>query len=160
MNIDIENVKWAIWQKEKGISGTIHLQGFVCLKIKKRFNFIKKLFGNKFHIELGRNMIACIKYVTKKDTRIEGPWSICEVPNISNKYNKYKSLNSNDEMEYIDYLINQNLTFTQIYRLNPEVAGKHIIYIKELIKEIDGLRNIDQKLKVFFLVNQALQVNH
>lgn len=68
--------KWT-FQEEKGEeTGFNHYQGRISLKVKTRLSGVVKLFDNKnFHwsITSNTNKDNCF-YVTKEDTRINGPW--------------------------------------------------------------------------------------
>lgn len=58
-----------IFQEEKGLEGTPHLQGMLCYKNAVTFNTVKKKIP-KAHIEVGKNKMALIKYSSKNDTRV------------------------------------------------------------------------------------------
>lgn len=63
------------FQIEKGESGYEHYQIEVSLKEKLYFHQFKNILGfNDAHIEPTRDYLAAIKYCSKADTRIEGPW--------------------------------------------------------------------------------------
>lgn len=65
--------KYVVGQMEKGKEGTTHLQ-FMCL-FHNAIRFSKwKKYAKEIHIEITHNVPAARKYVTKKDTRIDGPW--------------------------------------------------------------------------------------
>jgi hypothetical protein len=49
-----DNVQYLILGKETGESGTPHIQGFISLKKKKRFNWIKEAIGTRAHIEIAK----------------------------------------------------------------------------------------------------------
>lgn len=67
------------FQKEKGESGTEHLQGFVRFKSAKRMSGVKKLFGNACHVEPQKGRLdQAIEYCKKEETRKEGPWGFGE----------------------------------------------------------------------------------
>lgn len=67
--------KWCFQKEECPTSGRAHFQGRISLKVKKRINELNK-DDCKFHFTItsteNRNNNF---YVTKEDTRIEGPWS-------------------------------------------------------------------------------------
>lgn len=58
-----------IFQEEKGKNGTPHLQGCIRFKNGKSFSAVKKLLGNKPHIEPCRNWKHSKMYCCKEDTR-------------------------------------------------------------------------------------------
>lgn len=70
--------KW-VFQKEKSESGYIHYQGKLSLTKKKRFSTMKNFVAE--HIS-GMHVLPTVTqnmgldfYVTKEETRIEGPWN-------------------------------------------------------------------------------------
>lgn len=67
--------KW-IFQQEEGRSGFIHYQGRFSLKVKKRLTTTKKLFPDELHLSVTSNENRDNNYyVTKDETRVNGPWS-------------------------------------------------------------------------------------
>lgn len=65
------------FQHEKGLEGYEHWQGCFSLLHKEYFNTVKNMFGfNKAHLEPAKDWIKCIKYCTKTDTRVKGPYDI------------------------------------------------------------------------------------
>jgi len=59
-----------VFQEEQGESGTPHLQGYLCLKVKNRITALKKIFDTQIHWEVCRNVEDAIKYCQKEDTRV------------------------------------------------------------------------------------------
>lgn len=67
--------KWC-FQVEEGATGYIHYQGRFSLKVKKRLSTCKKLFPNEIHLSpTSAENSGNDFYVTKEETRIDGPWS-------------------------------------------------------------------------------------
>lgn len=68
------NIKYAVWQLEKGESLTPHLQGYVSFTNEPARKSLQKMApGTHWTVALGtakQNTVYC----TKKDTRVEGPW--------------------------------------------------------------------------------------
>jgi len=62
------------FQKEKGKEGFIHWQGCLSLMQKHRLNEIKSILTYDCHWEQCKNWFASKNYVSKSDTRIEGPY--------------------------------------------------------------------------------------
>jgi len=58
-------VRYLVYGKEVGTSGTPHLQGFVSLSVRKRFNQVVDVIGGNAHIEKARNVAASIDYCKK-----------------------------------------------------------------------------------------------
>jgi hypothetical protein len=63
------NVKYLIYGKETGESGTPHLQGLICFGDKLRLLVVKTLIGSNPHLEVCRNVSASLRYCKK-----EGDW--------------------------------------------------------------------------------------
>lgn len=80
-------VKYCIWQKERGENGTPHIQGYVVFVGTKRLEWVKRHCSARAHWEFRRGTHAQAKaYCEKEETRIEGPHSIgddADVPNGS-----------------------------------------------------------------------------
>lgn len=67
--------KWC-FQKEKGESGYIHYQGRISLKTKVRLTNLKSKCIQGMHVSITSDENKDNNfYVSKDDTRIEGPWS-------------------------------------------------------------------------------------
>lgn len=58
-----------VFQLEQGASGTKHFQTLICYDNAVSFNSVKKLFPTA-HIEKAKGIKNCVKYCSKRDTRI------------------------------------------------------------------------------------------
>ncbi len=75
------DVAWCRWQLEQGEAGTPHLQGVVKFKLQATLAQVRALGpGPPGHWEVTRQVKASIDYCSKADGRLEGPWSIGELP--------------------------------------------------------------------------------
>ncbi len=76
---DVEKMEYLVYQREVGVNGTPHFQGYCEFKTKKRLAAVKELLGNRCHIErrFGTQEQA-IRYAKKEDTRVAGPWEFGE----------------------------------------------------------------------------------
>lgn len=64
------------FQEEKGSEGYEHYQGCFSLKIKHRFSEVKNMLGyHDIHLEHAKNWYASLKYCSKGDSRVAGPWN-------------------------------------------------------------------------------------
>lgn len=69
-----EHWAYLVWQKERGEAGTVHLQGLVCWGKPATLQFCKTQ-SPRAHWEIMRGTLEqAIKYCTKKETRVDGPW--------------------------------------------------------------------------------------
>ncbi|MEY4433569.1 MAG: Lake Sarah-associated circular virus-28 [Bacteroidota bacterium] len=64
-------IKYLIYGKETGDSGTPHLQGFVSLNVRLRLAQIKNIIGGNPHLETSRNVNASIQYCKKDGQFVE-----------------------------------------------------------------------------------------
>lgn len=64
-----------VGQRECGESGTEHYQGVVQYRSQVSFATIKAI-DSTIHWERCRNLRRSLEYVTKADTRIDGPWAL------------------------------------------------------------------------------------
>ena len=69
-----------------GLSGTPHLQLIINLKQAQRLSYVVKLLPG-CHAEVCRDVEASITYCTKEDTRLQGPWTHGETPEVRIKDN-------------------------------------------------------------------------
>lgn len=72
-----DDVKYAIYQRERGESGTEHLQGYVELTKPMRLSGVRRVFngGDNAHWEPRRGSRDQARdYCRKEDSRMEGPW--------------------------------------------------------------------------------------
>lgn len=76
-NILLEYCKMFYFQLEVGKDGGyVHYQGCFSLKTKHRLNETKNLLGfHNVHLEPIRNWYASIRYCTKLESRLQGPWN-------------------------------------------------------------------------------------
>jgi hypothetical protein len=62
--------QYAVWQTERGDSGTTHLQGLICFKSRERLTSLRRRFG-PWHFELMRGtLLQAEAYCTKDDSRV------------------------------------------------------------------------------------------
>lgn len=62
------SVKYAVVGREVGQQGTPHLQGFIIWKSNHRFQRVKRLLGNRAHVELARrDSFSAAEYCKKED---------------------------------------------------------------------------------------------
>lgn len=62
------NCEFLIYGHERGENGTPHLQGYITFTTRKCFNTMKRLIGDRAHIEVARgSVMANIDYATKED---------------------------------------------------------------------------------------------
>lgn len=73
--------EYIVFQLERGAEGTLHFQGYVAWKNKKRFDPVRELLGGRAHVEKRKGSAAqAIAYCTKAETRVDGPWEAGKCP--------------------------------------------------------------------------------
>jgi len=87
-----QNIKYIVYQLEKGEQGTTHLQGFIQFSATQRLSAIKKIEFKTAegatikpfegaHLEIAKGNAEQNKaYCTKSETRLEGPWELGTIP--------------------------------------------------------------------------------
>lgn len=74
------NIRYAIWQRETGDSGTEHFQGYLEFKSAQRLAACKKLSA-RAHWEVRRGSAEqAIDYCRKEEGRVDGPYEFGEAP--------------------------------------------------------------------------------
>lgn len=69
------DLAYCVWQKEKGVQGTVHLQGYVVFTGNKRMTWLKNHCDKTAHWETRKgNHQQAKAYCTKEDSRVDGPW--------------------------------------------------------------------------------------
>lgn len=150
INWDSHKIKWAVWQLERGSEGTLHLQGTFKTSLPMKFGAVKFLLGPRFHLELCRNETAAIRYCTKTESRVEGPFRFGSVPEPNEDGPSPQILTSVQEIDLINNLINQDLGFCEIYEQIPDIAKKHMLYLERKLKEVKQVERELGFLKVFY----------
>lgn len=120
-------VKSAVWQRERGASGTEHLQ--LCMQFKNQIDFHKiKQFLPTAHIEPCKDYRKAYNYCRKSDSRIDGPWYYGELVASERKSKLDEFIQSLEE--------NPNLSKLGVLKSHPEVSARHPQFCKEFISEV------------------------
>ena len=95
-----KDVEFCVYQKEKGLSGTPHLQGYVGFQVRKRFRSVHRMCLTA-HFEPRRGTHAqALAYVTKKETRLDEPVYIGTVPSATQGLIEQLKLSEDFVVEY------------------------------------------------------------
>lgn len=90
MKFSDERVQGYHFQLEQGSkTGHVHIQGFIVFKNRLRLKSVKKIVGDRAHLEAARGTWKeNLTYCSKSETRIAGPWSFgdVELPQRSSDY--------------------------------------------------------------------------
>ncbi len=75
-------IVYAVWQYEEGEqTHTKHCQGYVILKRHQDLNWMKRFISKRLSARIANgDTESNIVYCTKEKTRLDGPWTIGEVP--------------------------------------------------------------------------------
>ncbi len=112
-------------QQEIGASGKSHPQGVVQFKSKHKFSAVRKIMGKEYYFKVARNIHACISYCTKVDIRVAGPWTFGQVPTQPRAYHEVPRT-FYEEVAVLDGFIFLGMSFSEMYRLEPDMVRKHI----------------------------------
>lgn len=70
-----ESVQYLVFQIEEGEKSTVHVQAFVQFKKRLRVAGVKRIFGNRIHVEIAKGTaLQNTVYCTKSEGRLEGPF--------------------------------------------------------------------------------------
>jgi len=114
--------KYAVWQLEKGESGTPHLQCTLSFSTQVHFGAIKKLYP-RANIQKVKSLPAAIKYCQKEESRMEGPWTRGEPP---------KGQGKRTDLDRVAEMVEAGSSLREIARDHPTAYIKFHKGIKEL----------------------------
>lgn len=109
-----------VGQKEKGANGTEHYQGLVQYRHQVSFATLKAIHP-AIHWEGCKNLAAALKYVTKADTRVEGPWSMGW--DIPEPIRTIEHSHLRTWQRVIDDILNGPVNDRAIYWLHESIGG-------------------------------------
>lgn len=79
----IDGATFYVFQREKGLNNTEHLQGAVLFKNARTFTSVRRLIP-RAHVEIAKGTLEeCITYCSKEDTRVSGPFMWCNTLRMS-----------------------------------------------------------------------------
>ena len=118
-------VKLAVWQLEKGESGTPHLQGYVELRSPRRLAFLRERLPGT-HLEKRRGTkLEAINYVTKEETRVEGPFSYPSTISLDTLKTEIQSTDRISDLLLVKSLIDQGKDEGEIADIHFETWCRH-----------------------------------
>lgn len=132
-----------IWQLERAPStGYLHYQGYVRCKNACSFGQVKRLIGNEAHVEASKGSEAQnIKYCTKEESRIDGPWELGE----------RATQGARTDLEDLITLVKDNKTDAELFENNEVAFSKFKRYIDNARGAFFQPKRHDN-IKVFVLV--------
>lgn len=137
-------VRYMVYQKEKGASGTIHIQGYIELNKPQRGSSLRKWLGKQAYLEVARtDREFCYNYCTKEDTRLEGPITYGHW--IDSKGDSIGLMKAKE-------LIEKGATVDDILKEDPEVYARY----KGVLKKTRTL-HMFEKFKSTFIIPDLRQ---
>lgn len=138
------DVRYAVWQKERASSGTLHLQGYLVFNSRKRLSTLKKL-SSSVHWEKRNGTHTQAKlYCQKADTRVEGPWIIGDDSGIPDCGGTRTDLL--DVKQAIDEGKNESFIYEHFF----ETCARHYKFFREYRSKVKGVPR-DWKTQVYVL---------
>jgi len=123
-DIAAHSIRYAIYQLEQGREGTPHFQGVVNLVNARSLLGIKKeLFFIKSHLEPCIDLQASIKYCSKDEGRLAGPWELGIRPEPGKR---------NDLSKIVEE-VHEGSGKREILETFPVVASRSMRYLEGLI---------------------------
>lgn len=149
-----QDFRYMIYQAEIGAEGTPHFQGYLEILKNQRFEYFKKLVGDRAHIEVCRgnstdNIHYCAKPFVNSDgsvcncdncksaVRIEGPW-IYGTPSTEVSGKRY--------WEEVLKLVDEKKSDLEIIKRFPQAVA-HLRTIKEYRKSIYESKNRNPEIE-------------
>lgn len=159
-DFDRARISFMVYQLERGTSGTPHFQGLVNFKGNTKINAAKKLIGApNALLEPSRNFAKCYKYVTKKGSRIAGPYEFGIMPDLRRGPRRQK----NAEVIPIEALQSgSNKTCIDEYEEDQALAMKVKAWIKMKCKNVKDQNPKNRepctrsKMTVFYLFGASM----
>jgi hypothetical protein len=117
-----DTIRGAVWQYERGQSGTPHIQGYLQLHRTQRGSWVKKRLHSGAHWEPARADYSCNEeYCTKEEGRIAGPWTV----------GRFKRAGERSDIQAVQKAIEDGQSERQIAAVYPEVWFKYPRAVKE-----------------------------
>lgn len=114
---------WCVFQKEQGVEGTEHYQGYVILPRTHELKWCKKHLNNRAHWEPRHGSHDQAKaYCSKEATRIDGPYYVGEEPKKLNIPALIPKLDKKGVWSEVAERIESGATFDDIYGWNSGFA--------------------------------------
>jgi len=114
--------KYLVVQKEQGLSGTVHYQGYIELNKTMRHAGLSKIVRAHYAARAGTREQAR-DYCMKEDTRIEGPWEFGEFG---------KTRGARSDLDSVARLVQEGKTNKEIYEISPGTTLRYLTHINKL----------------------------
>jgi len=138
-----EDVRYVIFQKEKGESGTIHIQGYVELKKTRRIAWMQENFLRGAHYETRRGTREQAReYCRKTDTRIEDP--------IERGQWENGGAGARNDLHEIKRKLDAGIEIAEIYDQHFETSARHYRFFNEYKRSRTQHRQWKTEVYVFW----------
>lgn len=138
-------VRYLVFQQETSTTGTPHIQGFISLNSQQRLNQLKKLVGDRAHLEVAKGSAQQNRvYCSKSETATPGTFEeYGELP-------VGKQGKRNDLTELVDAVKGGEYDLKRLRDAHPEVCAKYPRFVREIISDHQPLPGIpDHPLRIW-----------
>lgn len=119
-----DTYQYVMAQYEVGEEGTPHIHACLYYKRGKSFEQMKKQYPTA-HLEIVGHWDKCVKYCSKEDTRVDGPYEWGEPP----------AQGSRTDLSELADAVREGLTNRELAELNP-------LWVLKYLKNIENLRSV------------------
>lgn len=121
------NIKYAVWQKEIGELGTVHLQGYLELGTPRGIHYMRNVIPGA-HFEIRRGTADDARdYCMKVESRIAGPWEYGEF--VSKKQGR------RNDLEAIKNMLDAGSSLMDIYEKHFESSARYYKFWDRYLQE-------------------------
>jgi len=129
---------YLIFQQEEGEQGTPHIQGYISLTSRQRLNQLKKLVGDRSHLEVAKgspeqNRTYCSKSKTAKTGTLE-EFGVC--PQTQGKRNDLALL--------VESIKDGEFDLKRLRDEHPDVCAKYPRFVKEIVGDHQPLPEVEE----------------
>ena len=135
-----KDAKYLVFGKEKGESGTPHLQGFVILATSQRFNWVKNKLGTRAHIEIARGKSEQAADYCKKENDFQ------EFGTFPNKQGKRTDIE--EAIDWGDEFFKEKGTFPNMTDLAKEYPSLAVRYGKSILRVVEVRNDKQEPIRV------------
>jgi len=132
--MDVSGISYVVYQLERGLSGTNHLQGYCQFSSRKTLRQVKDLLQGPFpssHLEKAKGSPEQNrKYCTKEESRVDGPWEFGTMSKPGKR---------NDIQEFMDA---QPLTEDEIYERFPHIIAKYPNFVRNIKRRRRAMESV------------------
>lgn len=121
-------VAYAVWQAERGVEGTEHLQGYVELTSNQRLTALKKWLPTAHWERRKGTQAQAVAYCRKEESRVSGPWEHGVLAE--------RAQGARSDLASVRDAIRAGETKRQLLDSFPEVVAKYPRFIELVEREV------------------------